>query len=105
MGGIGFYTNSTAAMTLAMHKKMAMEMATQAMEQMKDAGYVSLSDYAVRTCEAASTVTFGDFSALKQRCLTGGANANKTVEIQINWTEPGKQTSRVVNLATYMAPP
>ena len=42
VGGMGFYFYSTDVMTIAMQKKMAMEMAMQAMEQMKDLGYSCL---------------------------------------------------------------
>ena len=108
IGGMGFYFNSTDVMTTAMHKKIAMEIATQAMEQIKDAGYVSLPIPATGNWETATTVTFGDFKVQKQRRVTdelpGGATANKKVEIQVSWPESGKQTTSVINLVTYMAP-
>ena len=106
-GGISFYTNSTEAMTLAMHKKIVTEMAVQEMELMKDALYTSLPNPATG-CTTATAVTFGDFSVQKQRCVTdepgGGATPNKKVEMKFVWIETGKQTSREIDLATYMAP-
>ena len=108
VGGMGFYFNSTDVMTMAMHKKIAMEMATQAMEQIKNGGYGSLPNPASGNWETASTVTFGNFSAQKQRRVTDvegtSPNINKRVEIQFNWSEPGRQTSQLVSLATYIAP-
>ena len=120
-GGMKFYFNASDIMTMAMHKKIAMEMATQAMEQMKDSGYTCLSyptpggcptTAPLGTWETATPVTFNNgnfsFTAQKQRRITNveGAspNINKKVEVQFSWSESGKSTPNVINLATNMAP-
>ena len=121
VGGIGFYFNSSDVMTMKMHKKMAMATAIQGMEQMRDSGYSCLSYPAPEGCpptsptgtwEPATSVTFSNgsfsFTTQKQRRVTDvegiSPNINKRVEIQVSWTEPGKLTPGVINLATYMAP-
>ena len=103
-GGMSFYFNSTAVMTLVMHKKTAMEMVTQAMEQIKNDGYLGLPLSGVVD---TSMVTFGDFSVQKQRQVTdesGPVPKNKKVEIQVRWFESGNPTARTIGLVTYMAP-
>ena len=118
-GGISFYSNSTSVMTTAMNKKIAMEMATQAMEQMRDAGYSALPNCVTSPtlCGAwlpnpATAVTFNNgnfsFSAQQQRRVADidgtSPNSNKKVEIQVCWPTCGSATSKAINLATYMAP-
>jgi type II secretory pathway pseudopilin PulG len=106
-GGIAIYTNATAIMTVATHKKIAMEMANQFLEQLKKAGYSNalLTDTAGGWTPASpgTIITFGDFSANLQRRITNtGSPSNKTVEVRVTWTEAGKQTSELT-LATYIA--
>ena len=103
---MAFYFNSTEVMTLAMHKKMAMEMATQALEQSKSLGYGNpvLADTAGAWTPLTSVV-FGSFSAQPQRRVTdNNPSANvKKIEIQVPWTESGKASQLQINLATYLA--
>ena len=113
VGGMCFYFNSTNVMTMAMNKKIAMEMATQAMEQIKDAGYSNLPNPATGNWETATSVTFSNgsssFTTQKQRRVTdtegASPNINKKVEIQVCWPTCGNATSKTINVATYMAPP
>ena len=102
IGGMSFYFNSSSAMTMAMHKKIAMEMANQALEKIKADGYAAIPP------PGTSTVTFGDFSVQKQLSVTNieGTlpNINKRVEIQMSWTESIRTTASTLTLATYMSP-
>ena len=113
-GGISLYFNGTKIMTLAMHKKIAMEVVNQAMEQVRKDGYTNLSysnsvNNNIRTCGSSSPVTFGDFSVQKQQCLTNiegnSPNKNKEIEIIVNWSETGSSESKIIALATYISPP
>ena len=120
-GGMGFYFNSTDVMTRAMHKKIAMEMANQAMEQIKNGGYTgALVDPATITW-APSSDPFNviewsngsfNFKVQEQHRVTDiGSPANKQVEVRVCWpvTDPSvnvceSPTSQKINLATYIAP-
>ena len=120
-GGTGFYFNSTDVMTMAMHKKIAMEMANQAMEQIKDGGYTGASVNPATITWAPSSNPFNviewsngsfDFKVQEQRRVTDiGSPANKQVEVRVCWpvTDPSvnvceSPTSQKINLATYIAP-
>ena len=104
-----------------MRKKMALEMATQAMEQTRALGYGCLSNPSPAGCpatspsgiwESVSTVTYSfltqSFSAQQRRRVTDEtssvANKNKKVEIEVCWPTCGVTTSTTIGLATYIAP-
>ncbi len=104
-GGIAIYTNATTIMTIAMHKKIAMEMANQVIEKLKEAGYndALLADTggSWTPADPGTTITFGDFSVNMQRRITNvGAPANKTVEVRVRWLEAGRQQNSEITLAT-----
>jgi Tfp pilus assembly protein PilV len=113
IGGMAFYTNSSEVMGLTLHKKMAMEMAMQEMEQIKKDGQAGLPEPAsgVWVSGSVSTVTFGDpaqpFSGQLQKKISDvegtAPNKNKKVEVQVSWTEAGETNPRTVNLQTLMA--
>lgn len=109
-GGLSFYFNSDEIMSLAMHKKIAMEMANQSMEKIKKDGYANLLPPTIGFVSGpfGSAMTFGDFTAQTQQRVTHvegiSPNINKMIEVKVSWTEAGKQTSREILLATYMAP-
>ncbi len=105
VAGMAFYFNSGAIMGRAMHKKMAMEMANQKMETIKQAGFDALGVTVGFVDEPV--VTFGDFSLKNMRkrvtSVDGTSNGVKQVEIEVIWTESG--TDQVIALSTYVAKP
>ena len=114
--GMSFYFNARSILTKAMHKKMALEMASQKMEELRNQGYSLLPAATAAFQDAVpNTVTFQNSSSnftagMKYRITGSGATDNKMVEIQVNWSEAGAGpgTSSVpmdITLATQMAPP
>jgi len=104
-GGIAFYFNASEIMTLAIHKKIAVEIANQAVEKYKEMGYSDLPP-ANGVWTADSAVTFGDFSVQTRRKIAdvvNGPPATKQVEFEVTWTEAGKTQARTINLFTYIA--
>jgi prepilin-type N-terminal cleavage/methylation domain-containing protein len=105
-GGMGFYFNSGEVMIKAMDKKIAIEMANQVFEQMKDAGYVGLPPSS-STWEAVSAVTFGDFSGETRRRITDvevSSPNTKKVELQVCWPACGVAGAKTLDFVTYVAP-
>ncbi len=106
-GSIGFYCHPQEVMALNMHKKIAMELGTQQIEQMRVDGYASLPNPASGSWETAQNIYFGssDFIVQKQRRVTdqSGAGSLKLVEMKFTWAEPGKQNQEI-DLATFIAP-
>ena len=109
---IRFYFNSTDIMAKAMRKKVAMEMAGEAMEQIKIAGYYTPSLSTVGWVDVpltgwdTSNIFPTTFSLHREKQITndtGGASPNKKVEIQVRWFEPGNPTEIKLSLATYLS--
>ncbi len=106
--GLSIYTNASAIMTKAMHKKIAMEMANEQMELIKNDGYLNLPNPAPGTWENPSSITFGDFTAAWRRRITDvegtSPNIKKQIELEVSWTEADAQNPTTIGLATYMVP-
>ena len=104
-GGMSFYFNSSAIMAQVAHKKMAMEIANQAMEKKRIATFSSLTATGW-VDDDTPIVSFGDFSTQVRKKITNmvGTPPYKQVEIEVSWTEPGQQSQSTIALATYMAP-
>ena len=110
IAGMSFYFNGDEFMGLAMHKKMAQEIANSKMEDWKRAGYGSLP---AAGTPVVDNITVGGLSATQTTTVTdqdnppGGTNPDyKEVKVRVNWTEAGKLTApQQIELTTFMAPP
>ena len=103
-GGMSLYHYSSDFMAVAMHKKIAHEIAANELETRKINGYGSL---AIGTT-VLTNVTLGTTYA---RTLTvapypSGAPDSKEVNISVNWTEGGTYSPHNlgIDLTTYIAP-
>ena len=110
LGGIALYFNASEIQKMAIHKKMATELASTKMEKYRD-----------KTCESID-ISLGTDNDVWKDYSIGGLNlmgsdgkgikvrfTDQTdycwVEVSIKWNEVG-QINRdfVINLATYVAP-
>ena len=104
-GGIAFYFNASEIMALTIHKKIAMEMANQAVEKYKEMGYADLPPNSANWVPEAA-ITFGDFTAQARRRIkdvVGDPPNTKKIEFEVRWTQSGKIQPRTINLITYIS--
>ena len=95
-GGVSFYHNSDALMSMAMHKKMATEMANSQMEYLKIVPYDNLTN-------STTIINVGSLSG-GQTVVVTPIDANyKSANVLVNWVETDKNTTQVMNLVTYIA--
>ncbi len=106
-GGMGFYHYSNEATKLTVHKKLATEMVSSKMEELKRQGYVSLPP--VSTPEV-TTLLVGGLTAQQTVTVTdidedsNGFTDYKQVDVKLAWTEAGRQSPREMDLTTYLVP-
>ena len=100
-GGLSLYFNATSIMSLAMHKKMAVEIAVQEMEKIKDAGYAGLPNPTTGTWQNLSDRTFDLFTAQVRKRITDVSTSPvmKKVELEVSWAED-KHDPRTIKLET-----
>jgi len=99
-GGLMLYSNANVIMSTAMHKKIALEMAVQEMEEIKDTEYTKLSS------GPWENKTFGLFTAQIRKTITDVSappNAMKKVQLEVSWTED-KSDPKIIKLETLMSP-
>src|SRR5262245_50589486 len=93
VAGMAFYTHCDEQLGMAMHKKMATEIANCKMEDLKRNGYGSLPAVGTPVVE---TITVGQLAATRTTTVTdkddpaGGTTPDyKEVKVRVNWTEAG----------------
>lgn len=105
-GGMSFYFNSSDFMALAMHKKMALELATEKMEECKRVTTLSALDALDNNpTPGPESISVGGLSATRTTDVSdpgNGESGYRLVEVNVVWTEAGKNTSRNVDLITYI---
>jgi prepilin-type N-terminal cleavage/methylation domain-containing protein len=109
LSGIAIYANSNEIQTMAMHKKIATEMASSKIEEYRKYGYSSLPTSGTPVVQ---NINVGGLSAIMTTNVAdvddpvGGAQAvdYKQVQVNITWTETGKSTAKDVELTTYIVP-
>ncbi len=102
-GGLMLYSNANVIMSKAMHKKIALEMAVQEMEEIKNAGYAGLPGPSTGPWV---NKTFGLFTAQMRKTITDASappNAMKKVQLEVSWTED-KSDPKIIKLETLMSP-
>ena len=101
VGGMALYHNAERIMALMVHKKVAMELANEKMEAVRNSSYGSLSD--------GVSQDFG----LKVSGLNAGRVTTvsildpnkdvKEVRVAVNWKEAGQKIDKTVELVSYVA--
>lgn len=107
-GGLVIYPNANTIMSLAMHKKIALEIAVQEMEKIKNAGYADLLNPPPPPFDKTfGLVTTQPFTAQIHKTITDLPTAPdmKKVELEVSWTEDNHDSSRNIKLETYMSKP
>lgn len=112
--GMAFYFNAQASMRGSIHKRIAVEMASAQLENIKNSGYLNLPDYCPEPdgCVIPNrNVAIGALVGLSNTVVkdvdepgTPVGTDYKRVTIQISWQDPGKSSSSAVSLDTYIAP-
>lgn len=114
--GLVIYVNSKAVLGMAMHKKMAIELINNKMEELKNSAYVTGLP-SVQTTLVAVTLG-GDVighegipgtmlitsSTIDFDSPPDGEDARQ-FDIVITWTEPGQNSTRTISATTYIAKP
>jgi len=107
IGGMTFYFNSDRVLTLSSHKKLAIELAHDELEELKTGPYaavvssgptiISVGNLGNQTIEVI--VDFEDDPI-------GGVTAEdyKNVEVKVTWSEAGQTGSREISMSTFIAP-
>jgi prepilin-type N-terminal cleavage/methylation domain-containing protein len=105
IGGLMLYNNANAIMSLAMQKKMALEMGIQEMEAIKSAGYVSLPSPTTGNWVNLPDKTFNQFTAQIRKRITDVSIAPvmKKVELEVSWTRTNSDP-KTITLETLMSP-
>ncbi|HEY7710610.1 MAG TPA: hypothetical protein VIG57_11320, partial [Candidatus Entotheonella sp.] len=102
---LALYFGSREVMTLATHKKLAMEIANNEMEAVKEGGYAALPVPA-NNWVATGAVTLGDFTVQTRRRISNvnvGTFINRQVEVEVRWREGGKNEDRTITLVNHFA--
>ena len=104
-GSLNLYFNATSIMSVAMHKKVALEIAIQELEKVKDAGYAALPNPASGKWENLSDRTFDLFTAHLRKKVTDASAppVMKKVELEVSWVED-KHDPRTIKLQTLLSP-
>ncbi len=118
-GGLMIYTHASTIMSKAMHKKMTLEIAIQAMEEIKNTEFTNLTlttppdgwDYLSDKTIGALT-TQPHTTQLRRRIteVTVNSPKMKKVELEVKggvevaWTNDNSD-SRIVKLQTFISPP
>jgi prepilin-type N-terminal cleavage/methylation domain-containing protein len=106
-GGMAYYFNASKIMALATDKKIAMEIANEDLEKIREGGYDQLN-----AVVANESIVYGNFTADIQRSVTdietnGGIppKIHKQVTIDVSWpNESGGGQPRTITLVTSIAP-
>jgi hypothetical protein len=113
--GMAFYYNAQAAMYGSIHKRIALEMASAELENIKNMPYASLPDYNTLTqwLNESKNITEGIFATLNGNQIVSieSLSGYKHVQVEINWKDAGKSVvpgispdTSSVSLDTYIAP-
>ena len=99
-GGIALYHNAEKLMALMVHKKVAMELADERMEEIRNTRYSNLT-VGERT-ENDLTVT--GLRASRRTSITEPESMPnlKQVRVRVDWTEAGEQHPKWVELVSYV---
>ncbi|MBF0521449.1 MAG: hypothetical protein HQL24_00165 [Candidatus Omnitrophica bacterium] len=104
-GSTSFYLYANNYLKSATNKRIAMEMASAKMEQIKNVAYANLANETATSViingaiTGSQTVTVSDVDD-----DANGTNDYKKVEVAIAWNQPGVTGSQQVVLDTLIAP-
>ena len=105
-GGLSFYFNSSEFMGLAMHKKMALELANEKMEECKRVITLTALDAMDNNPNPGpETINVGGLSATRTVDVSDPGNGEvgyRLVNVNVIWTEAGKSSSKNVQMVTYI---
>ena len=113
--GMILYFNADALMTLASHKKMAMELGNETLESLKYEGYSELKKPVPPNDSisyAMQDVTMGSFSPVCSVTVTDippdqqptGVGESKEVAVILQWQEANKTQGETIRLTMQMVP-
>jgi len=108
IGGMTFYFNSDIVLTLANHKKIALEITHDELEDLKNIPYNSVDS----TLMPFPVITVGSFNYTHRAIVTfeddpdEGATLEdyKKVEVKVTWDEANETGTREVSMTTFIAP-
>jgi len=120
LGGLSFYRNAAKLQRIAMHKRVATEIANSKLEDLRRTGYLSLPDPATVTLMEDINVNTGTPPVLAehfgtmtvQRSVTvddildpvSGNTEFKKVDVLVSWQEVGANNAHEIQLTTYITP-
>lgn len=97
--GMAFYFNAQEALRGAIHKRIAVEMASAEMESIKNTDYANISlgtwpqsDVSIGNLTGKTDVDVSDMGGFKQ------------VHVVVSWQDAAKSASQNVSIDTYIAP-
>jgi prepilin-type N-terminal cleavage/methylation domain-containing protein len=105
--GLSLYHNANQFTKLAVHKKIATELVNSRIETFKKDGYGSLP---LPSTPEILTLTIGGLSAQQTATITdidepvNGTTDYKKIQVEVVWTEAGRNTARKIESTTYIAP-
>lgn len=100
-GGMVLYHNAEQIMALMVHKKVAMELADEKMEEIRNKPFVSLPNNDVPVVESNLKIT--GLPASRKTVISQPASNLKEVRVEVNWNEAGAVTAKSVELVSYVA--
>ena len=95
--GMAFYFNAQASMRWAIHKRIAVEMASAELENIKNSNYASI-------LPGVSDVSIGNLTGTRQ-VEVSDMGSYKQVHVVVSWQDYGKSGQSSVSLYTYIAAP
>jgi len=109
--GMAFYFNAQASMRWSVHKRIALEMASAELENIKNNGYATLPNPAPAggLWQGPLTVQLVNLSGQKDIYVFDvdingdGSTDFKQVRVIISWQDAGKGSSQSAQLDTYIA--
>ncbi|MBZ0167340.1 MAG: prepilin-type N-terminal cleavage/methylation domain-containing protein [Candidatus Omnitrophica bacterium] len=98
-GGMVLYHNAEQIMALMVHKKVAMELADEKMEEVRNTKYVLLT--VGEATESSLAIT--GLPASRKTVVSEPASNLKEVRVEVNWNEAGAGAAKSVELVSYVA--
>jgi prepilin-type N-terminal cleavage/methylation domain-containing protein len=101
-GGMALYFNANKIMSLMVHKKAAMELADEKMEELRDVSYNSTPLEVGEKSE--STLKVAGLNASRTVTVTEPHTSYKQVTIEVNWKEANETADKSIKLVSYVSP-
>ncbi len=104
-GGMALYHNANEIMAYMVHKKVAMELADHALEEIKEKGYgsIAVTDPLNPTETALSSSVLANLSGKEIISVSAPDAKHKQVDVEIQWKEANSTYPKSVKLVTYIA--